>query len=73
MNDLIHNQISLLESQSFWNEIYLKFPGSEEYIIKCLLDNELRYLEDNEYIFEQWEKDRLRYLRDRKNDNGGSF
>ena len=73
MNDLIHNQISLLESQSFWNEIYRKFPGSEQFIIQCLLNNELRYLEDNEYVLEQWEKDRLRYLRDRKNDNGGSF
>ena len=56
-----------------WDEMYSKFPGSEQFIIQCLLNNELRYLEDNEYILEQFEKDRLQYLRARKCDNGGSF
>ena len=64
MNNLTHTQ---------WDELYKTFLGSEQFIIRCLLNNELRYLEDNEYILEKFEKDRLQYLRDRKRDNGGSF
>ena len=64
MNNLTHSQ---------WDELYQRFPGSEQFIIRCLLNNELCYLEDNEYILESFEKDRLKYLRDRKRDNGGSF
>lgn len=55
------------------DEMFRRFPGLDDYIIRCELKNEFRYLEDNEYILNNWQKDRLEFLRMCKRTEFGSF
>jgi len=45
------------------SELYRLFPRVESYINHCLIQNEYRYLKDNEYILNDWQKTRLAELR----------
>jgi len=45
------------------SEMFRRFPGVESYINRCQLKNEYRYLCDNEYILNDWQKGRLNELR----------
>ena len=49
--------MNMTESQ--YQEMCKIFPGIDSYIIRCQLVNEYRYLKDNEYILNEWEKGRF--------------
>lgn len=52
--------MNLTEQQ--YEEMIKRFPGLESYLNRCLIQNEYRYLKDNEYILNDWQRNRLSEL-----------
>ena len=53
-----------------YSQMCREFPGIEGYINRCRLQNEFAHLERNEYILNQFQKDRLDFLRDYRKVSG---
>lgn len=63
--------MNLTESQ--YRELYRRFPGIDSFLNRCSVVNEYRYLCDNEYILNDWQKGRLAELRGYEVDFNMSF
>ena len=47
-----------------YSKMCREFPGVEAYINRCSIQNEFAHLERNEYILNQFQKERLAFLRE---------